>query len=184
MITIHTEQLFFVLLDNEGRSQKTRSRLLKAQSLYGNRKVTREDYIKLWDKNIELDNFSDKEIAEAMSSISENGIEFIAHQIEEVRRSFGKKHYKKLEQVYSERNQGALNKPLLMDSLVKLINIKDLKTGDNVQRPFIAVLRKIINHAKENFPQSPQWHREYLAIKGLYGELLTDSTQDSRKDAK
>jgi len=40
------------------------------------RKLTREEYIHLWNDSIEFDNFSDHEIAEAMTRVSEKRYTF------------------------------------------------------------------------------------------------------------
>lgn len=65
----HHQTIAFVLMDNEGYAKRNlQEGLPSAWSTYfPDRRATRREYVKLWKKSFEFDNFKDREIARAMS---------------------------------------------------------------------------------------------------------------------
>lgn len=84
------QTIVFVVLDNENNAHSRRKKLVNAVSKWNpNRTVTKDEYIHLWDKNIEFDNFTDQEIADAMTRTSNERYAFTREQIAECRSRFG-----------------------------------------------------------------------------------------------
>lgn len=84
------QTIVFVVLDNENNAHSRKKKLVSAISKWSpNRTVTKDEYIHLWDKNIEFDNFTDEEIAEAMTKTSNGRYAFTREQIAECRNKFG-----------------------------------------------------------------------------------------------
>lgn len=78
----HRQTIVFIIVDNEGRPAGIKKRLVQAQSKYNTkRRVTKDEYIYIWDKNIEFDNFSHDEIAEAMTKLCEGRYTFQSPEI-------------------------------------------------------------------------------------------------------
>jgi hypothetical protein len=64
----YMQTIVFVILDDESRVSDIRQRLVGARSKFRpNRTVTKDEYIRLWKKNVEFDNFTHAEIARAMT---------------------------------------------------------------------------------------------------------------------
>jgi hypothetical protein len=79
----HNETLVFIILDNEGRAAEIKRNLVQKQSRYfGKRTVTREEYIFLWESSIEFANFTNEEIATALTELSEQCYTFQAVIVE------------------------------------------------------------------------------------------------------
>jgi len=151
---------------------------LEAKSIYDERMVTREEYIVLWDKNIEFDNFSDTEIAQSMNEIIEGKTAELKDEVRRARESFGQNKSRKLGDIF--RAAGAeysLDKVRLLSKLFDNMIRASLTSTDVVDRPIINVLKRVISLAHENGCQVSRWQREYLASKGLFGELLADSEE-------
>ncbi|MGY0800173.1 hypothetical protein ACW7G0_14135, partial [Lysobacter sp. A286] len=61
-----------ILLDNENNASKLKHASKTANSTYGKRaRVTRPEYIRVWKAAFEFDNFSDTELARALSLVSQ-----------------------------------------------------------------------------------------------------------------
>jgi hypothetical protein len=87
------QTIVFVVLDNENNAESRKKKLVNATSKWNPRRtVTKEEYIHLWDKNIEFDNFTDEEIADAMTRTSIDRFAFTKEQIAECRTKFGHGH--------------------------------------------------------------------------------------------
>jgi hypothetical protein len=72
----HNRQtIIYVLLDNEGGAAFVRKGLLDAKSEYSEKRaVTNAEYIHIWNLTYEFDNFSNREIAGAMSALTPNAL--------------------------------------------------------------------------------------------------------------
>jgi hypothetical protein len=167
--------IVYIILDNEGRAKSTKNKLINACSIYQARMVTREEYVVIWDKNIEFDNFTDVEIARAMTELMDNGIAVEPGQVGAARNAFGSPYKVKLDDVIKTISCRSLDKPLLLSKLANRLSIDPLESDEHCSRPIIAVVKKVINLAYKNRPQSSQWHRDYLVNQGLYGKLLNNS---------
>jgi hypothetical protein len=132
------QTVVFVLLDNENRSRQFKQRIVESKSKFGiNRKITKTDYIKIWDKNYEYDNFSDEEIASAMSYQSREKYFFRGEEINCAR--LGKS---KLQDLFRSKVGYDLNKKDLAVCLSNII-IKEIEQGVAVEK--IKKKRKIVS---------------------------------------
>jgi len=164
--------IVFIVLDCEGRARQVRDQLLEAKSIHQERYVTRAEYVQLWKTNIELDNFSDQEIADALSNAADGRATFTADEIHRVRQSFGESKKVTLGNLFQEKTGRDLDKPAVLSSLVKLVRGDKWDVDD--ARPIIPIIREVIRLANENYAMSHS-HREGLKTGGLFGRLLRGS---------
>ncbi len=67
---LHHHQTFtFLILDNERYARKLKAEAQKAKSIHSRRYVTRPEYIKIWKRSFEFDNFSCTEIASVLTEM-------------------------------------------------------------------------------------------------------------------
>jgi hypothetical protein len=80
---LHHHQTFaFLILDNENYAEKLKAAARKARSIHhGSRYVTRPEYIKIWHRSFEFDNFSCTEIAAAMNEVAKGHANFSRAEI-------------------------------------------------------------------------------------------------------
>ena len=69
---LHHHQTFaFLILDDENHARELKEYAEKAKSIHGDRtSVTRPEYIRIWKESFEFDNFSDTEIAAALTQLA------------------------------------------------------------------------------------------------------------------
>lgn len=163
------QTIVFIILDNEGRVSNIKQRLISAQSrLYPKRRLTKEEYIHVWQKNIEFDNFTHGEIAVAMSTLSEQvgrACKFEADEIAECERLFGVKKRDWLSTIFKEKcGSHELNKPELMRLLFdQIITDPDKEFDENGEskRPIVKLMRTILSLAGRNHqPVRFDWWKE------------------------
>jgi hypothetical protein len=71
-----------VVLDNEGGASQVKNALVKKQSEFMKKgKVTRDEYIQIWNDSIEVDNFSWDDIARALTQYCDHDHEFTAEEV-------------------------------------------------------------------------------------------------------
>lgn len=118
------QTLVYVILDNESGSWKVKENLLKNRSRYAQsrRLITKEEYVFVWERNFEFDNFSDAEIAQALASLGEQAHIFSKEDVENCRKNFAKPGFQ-LEKLYQSRTKKELSKrdfvKLLVDALLE-----------------------------------------------------------------
>lgn len=177
----HYRQIFvFVVLDDEGGASNTKRRLVSAQSrLYPKRRVTKEDYIHIWRKNIEFDNFTHDEIAEAMSIFSDQvgrAYKFESDEIAECERQFDRKKRDWLSIVFKEKCGGyELNKPELLRILFDRIitnPAKEVDENGEPIRPIVQLMKTIITLAGRNHQPIRFDRWEENQESGYFGELI------------
>ena len=85
---LHHHQTFaFLILDNERHARKLKSAANKMTSIHTDRRyITRPEYIRIWKRSFEFDNFSCTEIASALGEVAEGRVRFT---VREVRVSIG-----------------------------------------------------------------------------------------------
>ncbi|MEW6715159.1 MAG: hypothetical protein AB1306_08740, partial [Nitrospirota bacterium] len=152
----HNRQtIVFVVLDNEGRAEKVKNKLIKARSKYHKKRfVTKPEYIHLWErKTIEFENFSLDEIADAMSKINKGEYVFTPVDIENCQQASKEKESDHLSRLFKEKTGYDLPKPELLKALSDSIiangkNEFDSK-GEPV-RPITKLIHRIIKLASMN----------------------------------
>jgi len=179
--------IVFFMVDREGGADRRARELISKTSLYENRMVTRPEYVHLWDKNVEFDNFTDQEIATALSQLTAGLHPFSADQVAQVRNSpITKESAKGLGQLFEHVSGKGIDKPNLLAKLAESL-FADVPASDSPQsREIISVLRSVLNLARQNGSQTSKWAREYRANQGLYGEMLptTPAKSDGSENEK
>lgn len=150
----YRQTIVFVVLDNEGRATTVKERLVKTRSKsYPKRTVTKDEYIYIWSRNIEFDNFSDDEIAEAMRELCERRYIFKTEEVKECRKNFNPKKGDILAKLYKEKTGYGLSKPELLKFLFGcIISASDSEFDNDRQpkRPIVQVIQKVLNLAADN----------------------------------
>ena len=139
------QTIVFLVLDNENNAQSRKAKLVNAVSKWNpSRTVTKDEYIHLWDKNIEFDNFTDEEIAEAMTTTSIERFVFTKEQIAECRSKFG--HGRDpLSSLYQQTLDYDLPKREMLKHLfdIAIANPQVTVDGKKTIRPIIDVIIRI-----------------------------------------
>jgi hypothetical protein len=152
----HNRQtIVFVVLDNEGRTEIIKNKLINAPSkYYKNRFVTKSEYIHLWkQKTIEFENFSLEEIAHAMSKINTGEYVFTPVDIENSKQESKEKSSDHLSRLYREKTGYDLPKPELLKTLFDdIIANADNEFDSNKEpvRPITQLIHRIIKLASMN----------------------------------
>ncbi|MDP3110668.1 MAG: hypothetical protein Q8M71_01015 [Thermodesulfovibrionales bacterium] len=148
------QTIVYIILDNEGNAITFREKILRKKSRYpgANRYITNEQYIFIWDLCFEFDNFSDGEIANALSSLSQ-GHSFSQDEIAALRKDFGKQKGATISTLYEEKTAHSLDKPALAELLVDTVigNLDKEVIGGNWQRPLLKKVEEIIKLAAKNY---------------------------------
>jgi len=152
----HNRQtIVFVILDKEGRVPEVKEQLLQATSKYGpKRRVTKDEYIHIWNKNIEFDNFSHVEIARAMTELCEGRYPFKAGEITDCQNRFVAKEGDPLSRLFREKLSCILLKRKLLKILFGFIisnRDKEFDADRKAKRPVVRVMQKVIELAARNY---------------------------------
>jgi len=147
------QTIVYLMLDNENNAVQFKNKTVKRKSKYSESKryITSDDYIFLWDTCFELDNFSDSEIAYAMSSILDV-YSFTENEIAECRENFGKQG-DIISSLFKTKTNMDLNKPLLAERLIDNL-IEDLDNEfikGKPKRKLIKKLEEIVDLARKNY---------------------------------
>ena len=145
----HNRQtIIYILLDNEGGAAFVKKELSHAASEYfGSRAVTNDEYIHIWNRTYEFDNFSDKEIASAMSVLAPNAL-FTEPEVEQARQDSNPGSA--LKRLFEAKTASLLSKRSLNDELTSLLFAEAEASGILPQRPILDQLQKIIELAARN----------------------------------
>ena len=147
----HHQTLTFLILDRENYAERLKAAAKGARSIHGQgRMAVPEDHIKLWKISLEFDNFSNTQIARAMTMLSEGSAVFRPADIKSVRES--RNPGKELSDLYKSRASYGLKKPELAAHLASIL--VDPKTrGNPANRPLVKILDSVIQLAALNpFP--------------------------------
>jgi hypothetical protein len=153
----HSKQtIVFSILDNENKAKQVMEKLIKKPSKSSKKRtVTKAEFFKLWEKNLEFDNFSDEEIAVAMAKLTENKNSFESEKILAARNSHGQKRGgASLEKYFEQKTGRRLDKPKLFEKLCDGIiqnGANEFDKDKNPKREILKVLRKIITIAARNY---------------------------------
>ena len=168
---LHHHQTFtFLILDNEGYAKRLEAAAKKKKSDHRQRRyVTRPEHIKIWDKSFELDNFSPKEIATALSAIAQGKIRFSYQKVTICIKNEDNPN-KALKELYKRKTGRGLSHKELAEKLVDEMLAKNTRRNiDN--RSIVKTLEQVAELAMRNpFPATlDMWKRNqvsgYLAKK-------------------
>lgn len=149
------QTIVFVILDNENNAVTRKKSLCESPSIWSpQRTVTKEEYVYLWEKNVEFDNFSDEEIALGMTEICEKRYVFSCEEIAICRQEHGRKD--PLCKLYKEKLNYGLNKRSLLKILFDYaIARPEIETNATKRRrPIVDVVLKIQRLALTNYQPS------------------------------
>lgn len=146
---LHFKQtIAFVVVDNEWHGiHKLRRGLSNKKSLYvPERTVIRSEFIHVWQRRIELDNFEPCEIAAALTLTCEGHFNFTAPEVEEAASRFGREP-DPLSQLFKEKTEHGLPKPKLLGHLFDQLEPGAAATS---ARSLVILLNNIIQIAALN----------------------------------
>jgi hypothetical protein len=145
---LHLSQtVVFVVLDNEGGVREVREKLAGKVSRYSpKRTVIRREFIHIWERSIELDNFTPEEIATALTMTAEERYRFTAAEVTEASAAFGKRG-DPISELFAAKVQYGLPKPKFLCHLVDLLPLDDPSTS---KRPLLVLLHQLVEIAALN----------------------------------
>jgi len=145
---LHLSQtVVFVVLDNEGRAPQVREKLASKESKYSpKRTVSRREFIHIWKRNIELDNFTPEEIAAALTRTAEGRYLFTAEEVTEASAAFGRQA-DPISRLFETKVRYGLPKPEFLCHLVDLLPLENPAT---LKRPLLVLIHQIVNIAALN----------------------------------
>lgn len=147
------QTLVYFILDNENKSKQRKESLVRTPSLYiDGLSITKDEFFTIWERNIEFDNFTDSEIAEAMTKFCGNRYEFSETEIASCRSNFGKGK-DPLSSLYEEKLSFRLDKPKFLAVLFEYIKVDYQIEIEGVKRnrPILKALENISHLAMRNY---------------------------------
>jgi OLD-like protein len=150
------QTIVFVILDNENNAGAAKAKLSQTPSQWNlNRTITKEEYFYIWERSIEFDNFTDREIAKGMTIMSENRFQFSPEEISVCRADFGSGR-DPLSKLYNDRLEYGLVKPQLLKHLFDMaIDKPEMESGENkIRRPIVDLLITVQRLALRNHQPS------------------------------
>ena len=149
---LHHHQTFtFLILDNENYANRLKNEANRARSIHGQRLyVTRPEYIKIWRKSFEFDNYSATQIAKALSGLAQENVRFTCAEIIQCRNQLNPGKY--LSEFYKAKTGRGLPKLKLAKRLVDSMFSKEArKRIENY--PIVKTLDRVVELAVRNpFP--------------------------------
>jgi hypothetical protein len=145
---LHLNQtVVFVVLDNERRAPQVREKLAAKESRYSpKRTVIRREFIQIWERNIEFDNFTSEEIAAALTRTANGRYQFTAEEVTKAAATFGRQG-DPISDLFVAKAQYGLPKPELLCYLIDLLPLEDPST---LKRPLLVLLDQIVEIATLN----------------------------------
>ena len=146
---LHHHQTFsFLILDNENDANRLKEKLYDARSIHGDRKlVTKRKYIKILRNSFEFDNFSDTEIATALTKLAQNKVTFRRGEVNHARQD--RNSGSALKNLYEEKVNYGLNKIELAKLLIDImVSPESRRKIEN--RTIVKFLEQIIRRAVRN----------------------------------
>jgi hypothetical protein len=150
----YRQTIVFLILDNEGGVAQVKRDLVDAPSkLFPERKVTKGDYIRVWEQSIEFDNFNDAELAEALSAVAEGRYAFTPEELAACRAAHRSRSRDPLAELYRAKLDFDLPKVKLLSVLVSwiLTNRKnEFDEKHDGKRPLVRLLQEVLDLAAMN----------------------------------
>lgn len=165
----HHQTLTFLILDNEGYAKRLKNEARKAKSTYHReRYVTRYEYIKIWRSSFEFDNFSDTQLAKAMTVITHGAHRFTPRDVAVCRTN--RFPGSALKQLYEVRMQTPLGKLALTKALLAgMWGARGKRAEAGLRnKPIIKALSRVVRLAARNpFPVMQEYWELNQASKFL-----------------
>ena len=174
------QTIVFLILDNEGRVATIKDRLVnKPSKHFPKRTVTKKEYIHIWNRSIEFDNFTHEEIALSMTELCGEKYCFQETEIAGCQESFKKKS-DPLSRLFEEKVNYAMPKTKLLNILLNKIYLspeKEFKDG-NPKRPIVKLVHKVIKLAARNHQpvMLNTWKKNQES--GYLGDIINNPNQE------
>lgn len=148
---LHHHQTFtFLMLDNENYAKRLKAEARKKKSIHQRRRyVTRPEYIKIWRRSFEMDNFSATEIAAALSALAPGKVRFTRSEVTTCMK--GKNPMASLNDFYKRKTGGDIPKLQLAERLVDGMLAKGVRRKIE-SRPIVKALERVATLAARNHP--------------------------------
>lgn len=144
----HHQTITFLVLDNENYAEKLKRESRQAKSIHSKQRyVTRPDYIRIWKKTFEFDNFSCREIAAAMNKLAQGYGSFTPAEVTACKNDSNPGS--SLQKLYQKRAQYGLQKIKLSEMLIEKMMSPDSQRRVE-GRPIIKVLERVARLAARN----------------------------------
>jgi hypothetical protein len=175
----YRQTIVYVIVDNEDNAKTWRDRLLRAKSKHpeiSGMTITKSDYVFVWEKSFEFDNFSVDEIAAAMTKVAGKRYEFTAGEVAQARAKFGQQR-DRLSDLYEQKLGYDLKKPRLAETLVQAMldnPVGEFNAERMPKRPITAKIWEIIQLAAKNY--QPIRLKDWQATQ--QGEFLRGAKED------
>ena len=168
---LHHHQTFtFLILDNENYAKRLKAKASEAKSVHRWRRyVTRPEYIKIWRRSFEMDNFSATEISAALSALALGMVSFTRSEVTTCMNQTNP--MASLDNLYTTKTGGGIPKPKLAERLVDEMLAKGVRQKIE-NRPIVKTLERVATLATRNpFPTMLNvWEHnqdsKYLAKRG------------------
>ena len=172
----HSRQtIVFVLIDREGGVPRVRDRLLKARSLsYPDRKITKAEYVHVWKKNIEFDNFGHDEIACAMTKLGREKHVFTGAEISRCEQDHLERKADPLATLFGKQVGPGFSKAELLKILVDevLSHPEEEFEAGQPRRPLTKIIRQVLELAALNHQPSTAKIWEHNQRSGELGDII------------
>jgi len=168
------QTIVFAILDDEGGAAAIKQKLINKDSEYHKkRKVTRDEYISIWNGSIEFANFTNDEIAAALTEMCGKEYVFKPDDIEPLRKTA---KGNPLKDFFNEKTDGKfeLDKRELLKRLCDPMvsaSKAEFEANKMGEKPLIRILNTVLTLANRNFqPQSRDAWTENQDT-GLFGHV-------------
>ncbi len=165
-----------VILDREGRVEVVTKDLLEARSkLYPQRMLTKPEYLRIWNRSIEFDNFTHLEIATALSTVADGAASFSEQEIAAAQDAYDRKEADPLSALYLRKTSHDLDKIACLQALADILiqGVRDNGHEPEMRkRPLLQILNDAIEIAALN--HQPVTHDTWRMNQesGYFGALV------------
>jgi hypothetical protein len=165
-----------VILDQEGRVAVVTKNLLGARSkLYPQRMMTKPEYLRVWTRNIEFDNFTYAEIANTLTKLAVGNGTFSPEEIAAAQDAYDREEKDPLSVLFLRKTGRGLEKVACLQALAELLIEAVRNSGLEAQmmvRPLLAILDQVIEVAALNHQPDTEdmWKRNQES--GYFGSLV------------
>jgi hypothetical protein len=143
-----------LLLDREGRVEMVTNNLRNATSkLYPQRMLTKPEYLRIWKRSIEFDNFTQAEIAATLTKLADGNGRFSPEEVAAARDSYDRKEADPLSALFLLKTGRDLEKVAYLQTLADLLiqAVRDVGLEAQMKvRPLLAILDEVIDVARLN----------------------------------